>query len=78
MLWLHAAPGAESGPAPFAHEGEDAVVVLQGRLAVEVGGIWHDLATGDSIYFDSQLPHRWRNPAKRPAIAIWMSTPPSF
>lgn len=78
MLWLHAPAGAESGPAPFSHEGEDAVVVLQGRLAVEVGGVWHDLATGDSIYFDSQLPHRWRNPTNRPTIAIWMSTPPSF
>lgn len=78
MLWLHAAAGAESGPAAFAHEGEDAVVVLQGRLAVEVGGLWHELATGDSIYFDSQLPHRWRNPTKRATIAIWVSTPPSF
>ena len=78
MLWLHAPAGAESGPAPFSHEGEDAVVVLQGRLAVEVGGVWHELATGDSIYFDSQLPHRWRNPTNRPTIAIWVSTPPSF
>lgn len=78
MLWLHAPAGAESGLAPFSHEGEDAVVVLQGRLAVEVGGMWHDLAIGDSIYFDSQLPHRWRNPTNRPTIAIWMSTPPSF
>jgi len=78
MLWLHAPARAESGPAPFSHEGEDAVVVLQGRLAVEVGGLWHELATGDSIYFDSQLPHRWRNPTNRPTVAIWMSTPPSF
>jgi len=78
MLWLQAPAGAESGPAPFSHEGEDAVVVLQGRLAVEVGGVWHELATGDSIYFDSQLPHRWRNPTNRATIAIWMSAPPSF
>lgn len=78
MLWLHAPARAESGPAPFSHEGEDAVVVLKGRLAVEVGGLWHELATGDSIYFDSQLPHRWRNPTNRPTVAIWMSTPPSF
>ena len=78
MLWLHAPAGAESGPAPFSHEGEDAVVVLRGRLAVEIGGVWQELGTGDSIYFDSQLPHRWRNPTNRPTIAIWMSTPPSF
>jgi len=78
MLWLSAPAGAESGPAPFSHEGEDAVIVLEGHLAVEVGGVWNELATGDSIYFDSQLPHRWRNPTNRTTIAIWMSTPPSF
>lgn len=77
ILWLHAAPGAQSGPA-FSHEGEDAVVVLKGQLKVEVGGVWHDLASGDSIYFRSELPHRWCNRSNRDAEAIWVSTPPSF
>ncbi len=77
ILWLHAAPGAQSGPA-FSHEGEDGVVVLKGRLKVEVGGVWHDLSTGDSIYFNSELPHRWCNRSKRKAEAIWVSAPPSF
>lgn len=78
LLWLHAPAGAESGTSPFSHDGEDAVVVLQGRLSVEVGGVWHELSKGDSIYFDSQLPHRWRNATGQPAVAIWLSTPPSF
>ncbi len=77
ILWLHAAPGAQSGPT-FSHEGEDAVVVLKGRLKVEVGGVWHDLASGDSIYFHSELPHRWCNRTNREAEAIWVSSPPSF
>lgn len=77
ILWLHAAPGAQSGPT-FSHEGEDAVVVLKGRLKVEVGGVWHDLASGDSIYFHSELPHRWCNQTNREAEAIWVSSPPSF
>ena len=77
ILWLHAAPGAQSGPA-FSHEGEDGVVVLKGRLKVEVGGVWHDLSSGDSIYFNSELPHRWCNGSKRKAEAIWVSAPPSF
>lgn len=77
MLWLSAKPGAESGPT-FTHEGEDGVVVLKGQLSVEVGGVWHDLKAGDSIYFSSALPHRWRNPGRVLAEAIWMSTPPSF
>jgi transcriptional regulator with XRE-family HTH domain len=77
LLWLSAAPGAESGPA-FAHEGEDGVVVLRGTLKVEVGGIWHELGEGDSIYFNSELPHRWRNDNRQTAEAIWVSSPPSF
>ena len=77
ILWLHAAPGAQSGPA-FSHEGEDGVVVLKGQLKVEVGGVWHDLASGDSIYFNSELPHRWCNRSRRKAEAIWISAPPSF
>jgi transcriptional regulator with XRE-family HTH domain len=77
MLWLTAEPGAESG-SPMTHEGEDVVVVLKGRLDVEVGGTWYELATGDSIYFNSELPHRWSNRGKVTAEAIWVSAPPSF
>lgn len=77
LLWLVAAPGAESG-APLTHEGEDVVVVLKGRLCVEVGGAWHELESGDSIYFSSELPHRWCNRGKRESEAIWVSSPPSF
>jgi transcriptional regulator with XRE-family HTH domain len=77
ILWLHAAPGAQSGPT-FSHQGEDAVVVLKGQLKVEVGGVWHDLASGDSIYFHSELPHRWCNRSNHETEAIWVSAPPSF
>jgi transcriptional regulator with XRE-family HTH domain len=77
LLWLVAEPGAESG-APMTHEGEDVVVALKGRLSVEVAGVWHELAEGDSIFFASELPHRWCNRDKRVAEAIWVSSPPSF
>jgi mannose-6-phosphate isomerase-like protein (cupin superfamily) len=77
LLWLAAEPEAESGIA-LTHEGEDVVVVLKGRLNVEVGGTWYELAAGDSIYFNSELPHRWCNRGKVTAEAIWVSAPPSF
>lgn len=77
VLWLSAEPGAESG-APMTHEGEDVVVLLKGRLDVEVGGTWYELAAGDSICFNSELPHRWANRGKVTAEAIWVSSPPSF
>jgi mannose-6-phosphate isomerase-like protein (cupin superfamily) len=77
MLWVSAKAGVESGPA-LTHEGEDGVVVLKGRISIEIGGVWHELKTGDSIYFNSALEHRWRNPGRVVAEAIWISTPPSF
>ena len=76
-LWLVAEPGAESGSA-MTHEGEDIVIVLKGRLSVDVAGAWHDLDAGDSITFNSELSHRWCNRSGRVAEAIWISSPPSF
>jgi transcriptional regulator with XRE-family HTH domain len=77
ILWLYAPAGAESGEA-FSHEGEDGVIVIKGTLEVELAGVRHTLLKGDSIYFQSATPHRWRNPGKTQAEAIWISTPPSF
>jgi len=77
LLWLTAPPGAESGPA-FVHEGEDGVVVLKGKLEIEIGGMHHELTAGDSIYFNAGLPHCWRNVGDDTVEAIWLSTPPSF
>lgn len=77
MLSLTADAGAQSGPT-LSHYGEDCVVVLQGALDIQVGDMWHKLKRGDSIYFNSEIPHRWQNSTKSKAIALWMSTPPSF
>jgi transcriptional regulator with XRE-family HTH domain len=77
LLWVEAPPGSESGPL-FSHEGEDGVVVLKGKIEVEVGSIWHQLEAGDSIYFNAKIPHRWRNSGGVSAEAVWLSTPPSF
>jgi transcriptional regulator with XRE-family HTH domain len=74
-LWLVGDPGAASGPAQ-SHEGEDMVIVLHGRLSVDVAGTWYDLNAGDSICFNSELPHRWCNRGARIAQAIWISSPP--
>jgi transcriptional regulator with XRE-family HTH domain len=77
IFWLDAPPRSQSGPA-FSHEGEDAVVVLKGALKVEIGEVWHELKKGDSLYFNRELPHRWVHETSRPAVVLWISTPPSF
>lgn len=41
-----------------AHEGEEFIYVLEGQVEVEYGKETYKLAVGDSIYFDSIVPHR--------------------
>jgi transcriptional regulator with XRE-family HTH domain len=77
LLWMTVPPRTESGP-PFSHAGEDGVIVLRGVLKIEVGHVWHTLNEGDSIYFNSEIAHRWSNEGPATVEAIWMSTPPSF
>jgi transcriptional regulator with XRE-family HTH domain len=41
-----------------AHEGEEFIYVLEGKLALEYGMDKETLNTGDSVYYDSIVPHR--------------------
>jgi len=41
-----------------AHEGEEFIYVLDGTLALEYGTDKQTLNTGDSVYYDSIVPHR--------------------
>lgn len=78
LLFIQAPPGADSGDADFVHEGEECGVVLRGRMAYTINGSEYLLEEGDSIYFKSGLPHRWRNAGAEELVAIWAVSPPSF
>ncbi|MDR1837197.1 MAG: cupin domain-containing protein [Treponema sp.] len=41
-----------------AHEGEEFIYVLEGNLSLEYGMNKDTLKTGDSVYYDSIVPHR--------------------
>jgi transcriptional regulator with XRE-family HTH domain len=69
-------PGASSGASPMEHPGEELVFVLEGALEFEVDGEPYRLAEGDSVHFRTDRPHRWRNPGKRAARAVWMALRP--
>jgi transcriptional regulator with XRE-family HTH domain len=40
------------------HEGEEFIFVLSGNLALEYGAVSDVLREGDSVYYDSIVPHR--------------------
>jgi quercetin dioxygenase-like cupin family protein len=41
-----------------AHEGEEFIHILSGKLSLEYGTASHVLNPGDSVYYDSIVPHR--------------------
>jgi transcriptional regulator with XRE-family HTH domain len=62
----------------YSHEGEEAGIVLKGRLELWVDDTCLQLEAGDSFGFDSSKPHRYRNPSDEETQVIWAITPPSF
>jgi transcriptional regulator with XRE-family HTH domain len=69
-------PGASSGANAMEHPGEELVFVLEGSMEFQVDGQDYRLAEGDSVHFRTDRPHRWKNPGKRPARAVWMALRP--
>ncbi|MGA7270319.1 MAG: cupin domain-containing protein [Acidimicrobiia bacterium] len=53
------------------HHGREYGYVVSGRLGVQIGFEQHELEPGDSIAFDSTLPHRLYNIGDVPVHAIW-------
>ena len=77
LYLMKLAPGGFSGEDFFAHAGEEAGVVMEGTLELNVeGNIW-TLETGDSFRFSSLRPHRYRNPSEnRPTQVLWSTYTP--
>ncbi len=48
----------EAKPVSFPHPGEEFMFVIRGTVSITVGTKSFDLGVGDSIYFDSELPHK--------------------
>jgi quercetin dioxygenase-like cupin family protein len=42
---------------PHQHTGIEVLFVIDGTLALKIGGDDYELAPGDAIYFDSSMPH---------------------
>jgi DNA-binding transcriptional MerR regulator/mannose-6-phosphate isomerase-like protein (cupin superfamily) len=71
------APDAGSGES-YSHEGEEFLFVLRGELQIALDGEEYRLKRGDSFYFESATPHRWKNPGRSETWLLWVNTPPTF
>ncbi|PMR68791.1 cupin domain-containing protein [Halomonas heilongjiangensis] len=71
-------PGADTGEEMLEHEGEEGGVVISGTVEITVNGEAAVLGAGDAYYFDSRLPHRFRNVGETECVIVSANTPPTF
>ena len=74
FLYVVYPPGSESSPADalVRHGGRELGYVCTGELGVTLGFEQHVLGPGDSISFDSTIPHRLHNDGDEVVTAVWI------
>lgn len=67
-------PGSESCPPDslMRHSGHEYGHIISGRMGVTVGFETYELGPGDSVAFDSTMPHRLFTIGEAPVEAIWV------
>lgn len=78
LLWVTFPPGERSGPQPVHHTGEECVVVIRGMLDVLTGEQSVRLNAGDSMTFNSELPHVFHNSTDETTEIVVAISPPSI
>jgi transcriptional regulator with XRE-family HTH domain len=79
VIFTEIEPGGGSGDEPYSHQSdEECVVLLKGKLDFWVGDEHYRMKTGDSLTFESRIPHKNRNPGPGRAEVLWVMTPPSY
>jgi transcriptional regulator with XRE-family HTH domain len=66
-------PGATSGMELYAHQGEEAGLVIQGRLRLTVDNRTWTLTRGDSFHFASDHPHRFENASRGTTVVAMLN-----
>ena len=70
------APGADTGRTMLQHESEEGGIVIKGQIELTVGERKQLLGPGDAYFFDSRVPHRFRNVGEEECELISACTPP--
>ena len=48
-------------PVAYKHEGEEILFVMEGDLRLTLGNKTHHLKSGESIHFNSEVPHKLKS-----------------
>lgn len=68
-------PHSGSGAEPIVHTGYEFAYCLEGRITYRIAGQLYHLQPGDSILFESHLPHCWQNAEDQPSRMILVLAP---
>ncbi len=72
-------PGGSTGDEPYTHgDSEELLLVLAGRVQLQLGTELFDLGKGDSVNYRSSTPHRVSNPGEVAAEVLFVISPPSY
>ncbi len=68
-------PGKLLPEHPHKHHGNEAALILSGRISFRVGEETHELSEGDTIYYSCEEEHAYENASRREeASMLWIST----
>ncbi|MCM3041273.1 XRE family transcriptional regulator [Paenibacillus motobuensis] len=70
MRLVELPPGASTGDAPHAHEGEEIHVVVKGKIYAEQGEDAAEFVEGDSFSWNACTPHLVRNISEETALVL--------
>lgn len=76
LLFLEIAPGKEAGVSGNGHEGVEMGYVLEGNAVLMVSGEEFEISEGDSVSYNSHLPHKLMNKSTKVFRAVWNALPP--
>jgi DNA-binding response OmpR family regulator len=65
-------PNQKSYEERINHEGEKFCLVLKGTIDIELGSEIITLNEGDTILFDSMIPHLWKRVKSKESHTLWM------
>ncbi|MGC4027717.1 MAG: cupin domain-containing protein [Steroidobacteraceae bacterium] len=71
-------PGADTGEEMLNHDGEEGGIIVQGEVEITVGDQVRVLRAGEAYYFESRIPHRFRNIGDVDALMFSANTPATF
>jgi transcriptional regulator with XRE-family HTH domain len=76
MFALEVKPGKRIGLSGAGHEGVEMGYALEGSALLTVDGIDYKIGKGDSVSFNSNLPHSLANKGRKNFRAAWTALPP--